>query len=88
MYRKKLNTDKIKDIDLIVYLRTHKNKNYTFQKKVLLYLLRDFKNLKILVFGSVFRDVNNKNFGKSFINELPEEPENSNATMATQADTI
>jgi hypothetical protein len=62
LYRKKLNTDKIKDIDLIVYLRTHKNKNYTFQKKVLLYLLRDFKNLKILVFGSVFRDVNNKNF--------------------------
>jgi hypothetical protein len=62
LYRKKLNTDKIKDIDLIVYLRTHKNKNYTFQKKVLLYLLRDFKNLKILIFGSVFRDVNNKNF--------------------------
>jgi hypothetical protein len=62
LYRKKLNTDKIKDIDLIVYLRAHKNKNYTFQKKVLLYLLKDFKNLKILVFGSLFRDVNNKNF--------------------------
>jgi hypothetical protein len=62
LYRKKLNSGKIKDIDLIVYLRTHKNKNYTFQKKVLLYLLKDFKNLKILVFGSVFRDVNNKNF--------------------------
>ena len=62
LYRKKLNSDKIKDIDLIVYLRTHKNKNYNFQKKVLLHLLKDFKNLKILVFGSVFRDVNNKNF--------------------------
>ena len=62
LYRKKLNSDKIKDIDLIVYLRTHKNKNYTFQKKILLYLLEDFKNLKICVFGSVFREVNNKNF--------------------------
>jgi len=62
LYRKKLNPDKIKDIDLIVYLRTHKNKNYNFQKKVLLNLLKDFKNLKILVFGSVFRDVDNKNF--------------------------
>lgn len=62
LYRKKLNPDTIKDIDLIVYLRTHKNKNYTFQKKILLYLLKNFKNLKILVFGSVFRDVNNKNF--------------------------
>lgn len=62
LYKKKLNSDKIKDIDLIVYLRTHKNKNYNFQKKVLLNLLKDFKNLKILVFGSVFRDVDNKNF--------------------------
>ena len=62
LYRKISNIVKIKDIDLIVYLRTHKNKNYTFQKKILLYLLEDFKNLKICVFGSVFREVNNKNF--------------------------
>lgn len=62
LFRKKLNAVKIKDIDLIVYLRTHKNKNYIFQKKVLFYLLKDFKNLKILVFGSYIRDVNSKNF--------------------------